>query len=367
MEERETVAEYMFRINDLVNNMRALGEDIKDVDVKIDELQASLTAYEMRIGVPVVHRRETALKAKEVVEETETETKSKDDLEEDEVAYLAKKFRKFRFKKKNQLQNLTCYGYAILEALQIPIQVEEDSDTKIEEILEECERLAVKWNFKVTRMYMKKSNIAQAQKVKNKDSIVKSSMMWIPKKLNSVNLLMYTAFKACNKVDKWYIDSGCSRHMTGDGSKFITLKQFDYGDVIFGDNQKAKIVGIGTVSKSEELPKIQEVLLVEGLKQNLLSVSQLCDNGRTVCFEKEKCNVVDLKSKQVLFSACRSSRNVYIVTEEFQATQCNLTTYDEANLWHKKLGHLHSRNLSKILKLKAVKRLPELNFKDDHL
>ncbi|XP_059627727.1 uncharacterized protein LOC132270564 [Cornus florida] len=222
-------------------------------------------------------------------------------------------------------------------------------------------------NFKVTKMYMKKSDIAQAQKVKDKESIVKSRLVWIPKKFNLVNLLVYTAFKACNKVDRWYIDSGCSRHMKGDGSKFITLKQFDGEDVIFGDNQKAKIVGISTVSKSEELLEIQEVLLIEGLKHNFLNVSQLYDSGRTMCFDKEKCNVDDLKSKQVLFSACRSSGNVYTVIKEFQTTQCNLTTSDKANLWHKRLGHLHLRNLSKILKRKAVKGLSELNFKDDHL
>ncbi|XP_059629535.1 uncharacterized protein LOC132272394 [Cornus florida] len=476
MEERETVAEYMFRINDLVNNMRALGEDIKDVDVckkilrslisrfnskvtiledkdlsgmKIDELQVSITAYEMRISVPAIHRRETALKANEVIKETET--KSEDDLEEDEVAYLAKKFRKFMFKKKNQLQNVTCYGcgkprhivsncpnskgqsqkknegdpeeykseetqkdeglfMVILEAPQTSVQVEKDSDTEIDEILEEYERLA--WstkkckeelslifeerflkiveirkqsikqigktgigyvcnsatkvnqthsvfvkattgevyaqfpiikpprfkgellnntysalsfnrryfvtsairNFKITKMYVKKSDLASAQKVKDKGSLVMMKMMWIPKKLNSVSLLMYTTFKACNIQDKWYVDSGYLIFRTS-GSKFNSLKQFDGENVIFGDNQRAKIVGIATVSKSEELPEIQEVLLVEGLKHNLLSVSQLCDSGKEVYFNKERCNVIDLESKQVLFSANRFSGNMYTVTE----------------------------------------------------
>ncbi|XP_059654972.1 uncharacterized protein LOC132301761 [Cornus florida] len=438
MEEIETVAEYMFRINDLINNIRALGEDIKDVDVykdlsevKIDELQASLTAYEMRIGVLAVHRREAALKAKEFVEETKA--KSKDDLEEDEGQSQKKNKGgnyKGRFGRKTLISdwNATpeeekpeetqdeCLFMAILKAPQTPVQVEEDSDTKIEEILEECERLvnqthsvfvkattgevyarfpiikhrrfkvellnntcsalsfnkrefittAIR-NYKITRMYVKKSDLASAQKVKEKGSLLKTKMMWIPKKLNSASLLVYVAFSACNTQDKWYIDSGYFRHMTGDESKFASLKQFDRINVIFRDNQKAKIIGIGTVNKSEELPEIHEVLLVEGLKHNLLSVSQLCDNGKEVCFNKKKCSVVDLKSKQVLFSAYRSSGKVYTVSEETQNTQCNLTTCDKAKLWHKRLGHLHSRNLSKLLKLKVVKGLPDINFKEDHL
>ncbi|XP_059623180.1 uncharacterized protein LOC132266345 [Cornus florida] len=310
MEERETVDEYLFRNNDIVNNMKSLSEDIKDFDVckkilrsltprfnakvkiledkdlsqmKIDELQASLIAYEMRIGVLTFQRREATLKAKEVIEESEPKSE-KDDLEEDEVAYLSKKFKKFRFKKKNQSQNLTCYG---------------------------C------------------------------------------------------VFKAHNINDKWYVDSGCSRHMTGDSSKFVSLKNFDRGNVIFRENQKAKIIGIGTVSKFKELPEIKEVILVEGLKHNLLSVSQLCDSRKNVCFDKGKCNAVDIELEKVLFSTCRSFRNVYTVFEE--ATHCNLTTLDEAILWHKRLGHLHSRNLTKILKLKAVKGLLDLKFSDNHL
>ncbi|XP_059650740.1 uncharacterized protein LOC132296571 [Cornus florida] len=141
-------------------------------------------------------------------------------------------------------------------------------------------------NFKVTKMYVRKSNLTQVQKVKGKGSLAKSKMMWMPKKMNAVSMLVYTAFKASNSYDKWYVDSGCTRHITGDGSKFVSLKNFDGGNVIFGENQKAKITGIGTVSKTEELLEIKEVLLVEGLKHNLLSVSQLCDNGKNVYFDK---------------------------------------------------------------------------------
>ncbi|XP_059671038.1 uncharacterized protein LOC132316581 [Cornus florida] len=368
MEERETVVEYMFRINDLVNNMRALGKDIKDVDVckkilrsltsrfnpketilkdkdlsevKLNELLASLTAYEMRISVPAVRRREAALKAKEGQIQKKNEGGN----------YKGRFNRKALISdwdaapeedKPEETQEDECLFMAILEAPQTLVQVKEDSDTEIEEILKECERLAPQRfkgellnntysalsfnkrdfvitairNFKITRMYVKKSDLASAQKVKYRGSLMKTKMMWILMKLNSVSLLVYTVFKACNTQDKWYVDSSYSRHMTGDESKFTSVKQFDGGNVIFGDNQKAKTSGIRNINKSEELPKIHEVLLVEGLKHNLLSVSQLCDNGKEVCFNKKKCSVVDLRSKQVIFSAYRSSRNVYTITEE---------------------------------------------------
>ncbi|XP_059654777.1 uncharacterized protein LOC132301551 [Cornus florida] len=396
MEEKETIAEYIFKINNLVNNIKSLGEDIKDSDVckkiprsltsrsnprvtiledkdltnmKIDELQASLTAYEMRIGPPTL-LRETTLKAKEVVEEVDT--KSEDDLEEDEVLFLAKKFKKFskpghvvsncpsskgqyqrkfegpnnkgRFERKplitdwdiapeeeksEEPQEDDCFFMAILETPIYSFQVEEDSDTEIEEILEECERLAVKCNTQwSTKRCKEELPLILEERSLKMAKIWKQSTKQIGK--TRIGYVYDTAlqFKQNHSVlvkattGEVYA-SGYSRHMTSDGSKFVSLKQFDRGNVVFGDNKKAKIM-----SKFEELPEIQEVLLFEGLKHNLLSVSQVCDSRKRICFNKEKCNVVDLKSKQVLFTACRSSGNVYLVTEETQSTQCNLTTCD---------------------------------------
>ena len=55
------------------------------------------------------------------------------------------------------------------------------------------------------------------------------------------------------KSNKWYIDSGCSRHMTGDQSKFVSIKSKDGGKVTFGGNQTGKIAGIGKIGNKEGL------------------------------------------------------------------------------------------------------------------
>jgi hypothetical protein len=80
-----------------------------------------------------------------------------------------------------------------------------------------------------------------------------------------------------NKEDKWYIDSGCSTHMTGDKKKFISLKKGKIGSVSFGNDSSVKILGKGVVSLGSEKVKEKNVLLVEYLKHNLLSVSKICD------------------------------------------------------------------------------------------
>ncbi|RVW64941.1 hypothetical protein CK203_041842 [Vitis vinifera] len=48
-----------------------------------------------------------------------------------------------------------------------------------------------------------------------------------------------------SKNDKWFLDSGCSRHMTGDKSKFAFLTKRKRGYVTFGDNSKGRIIGQG--------------------------------------------------------------------------------------------------------------------------
>ena len=97
------------------------------------------------------------------------------------------------------------------------------------------------------------------------------------------NYLCYTALTALKARDSclWYLDSGCSRHMTGNKGLFKTLFQGKIGTVTFGDGSKSMIRGIGTVD-IPGLPVFEDVWYVDGLKANLLSISQICDNGLNV-------------------------------------------------------------------------------------
>jgi hypothetical protein len=48
---------------------------------------------------------------------------------------------------------------------------------------------------------------------------------------------------AQNNTSQWYIDSGCSKHMIGDRNKFLTLNKTKGGNVMFGNDNSAKIIG----------------------------------------------------------------------------------------------------------------------------
>jgi hypothetical protein len=79
--------------------------------------------------------------------------------------------------------------------------------------------------------------------------------------------------------------------MTSDRDKFLTLREERDGSVSFGNDDSSKIIGKGTVQIGNKNEKEENVLLVEDMKHNLLSVSQMCDQGHDVTFDSQKCEI----------------------------------------------------------------------------
>jgi hypothetical protein len=83
----------------------------------------------------------------------------------------------------------------------------------------------------------------------------------------------------------WIIDSGCTNHMTGEKKMFTSyVKNKDSQDMItFGDGNHGKVNGLGKIAITTE-HSISNVFLVESLRYNLLSMSQLCHMGYNCLF-----------------------------------------------------------------------------------
>ena len=76
-----------------------------------------------------------------------------------------------------------------------------------------------------------------------------------------------------------------SKHMTSDKDRFLTLiKERDW-PVSFENDDSAKIIGKGTVRIGNKNTKEENIRLVEDMKHNLLSVSQMCDQGHKITFD----------------------------------------------------------------------------------
>ena len=116
----------------------------------------------------------------------------------------------------------------------------------------------------------------------------------------------------------------------------------------FADGVKAKVIGLGNVGKDDS-HKISDVLLVNGLTHNLLSISQFCDLDLDVIFKKNGCFVKDSSGKTILQG--KRLGNTYVIhlkDLEDQDVKCLSSFAEDKWVWHRKLGHAHMRLISEI-------------------
>ena len=89
-------------------------------------------------------------------------------------------------------------------------------------------------------------------------------------------------------MSTWYVDFGCSRHMIGNKELVYDYEEKQGGgSMTFGDDRKGQIKGYGVIVKRDV--DINQVTYVNGLKHNLISVSQLRDNGLDAKFNRKFC------------------------------------------------------------------------------
>ncbi|GJU42851.1 putative ribonuclease H-like domain-containing protein [Tanacetum coccineum] len=148
--------------------------------------------------------------------------------------------------------------------------------------------------------------------------------------VNVVRANQVNAVKASGhpqKEDQGYVDSGCSRHMTGNMSYLSDFKKFDGGYVTFGGGAKGgKITGKGTLKTADE----SQVLLKVPKKNNMYNV--------------------DMKN---------------IVPKESVTCLVAKATLEESMLWHRRLGHVNFKTINKLVKENLVRGLPLKHFEND--
>ncbi|GKA52982.1 putative ribonuclease H-like domain-containing protein [Tanacetum coccineum] len=205
----------------------------------------------------------------------------------------------------------------------------------------------------------------------NNVNAIKASACWVWKPKTKV---LDHGNPQMDLQDQGVIDSGCSRHMTGNMSYLIDYEEIDGGYVAFGGNPKGgKITGKGTI-KTGNLD-FENVYFVRELKFNLFSVSQMCDKKNSVLFNDTECIVLSpnfklIDESQVLLRVPRKN-NMYSVDLKNIVPKRGLTclfakaTSDESKLWHRRLGHLNFKTMNKLVKGNLVRGLPSKLFEND--
>ena len=120
------------------------------------------------------------------------------------------------------------------------------------------------------------------------------------------------------------LHSGCTQHMTGDSGMFNSINENDSGgidNIIFGDNDKGKVKGLGKIAISNDI-SISNVLLVEILNFNSLSMAQLCDLKFKCIFGVDDVEIISVDGSNLIFKGFRYE-NLYLI--DFKASEAKLS------------------------------------------
>ena len=103
---------------------------------------------------------------------------------------------------------------------------------------------------------------------------------------------------------------------------------------------------------------------MEGLKANLINISQICDKKFNVQFSQNLCKVFDLNGNCVM-SGLRTSNNCYVVCQNpfsssFPSLVCGSSKVESIDLWHQRLDHLNFCDLMKVANNEVIKGIPKL-------
>ncbi|GJR10786.1 retrovirus-related pol polyprotein from transposon TNT 1-94 [Tanacetum coccineum] len=166
----------------------------------------------------------------------------------------------------------------------------------------------------------------------------------------------------------WYLDSGCSKHMTGDRSQLTNFISKFLGTVKFRNDQVAKIMGYGDYQIGNVT--ISRVYYVEGLGHNLFSVGQFCDSNLEVAFRQHTCFIRNLEGVDLLTGS--RGDNLYTLSLGNMMASSPICLLSKASktkswLWHRRLSHLNFGAINHLARHGLVRGLPKLKFEKDHL
>eukprot|EP00253_Pinus_taeda_P031014 PITA_31014 len=220
---------------------------------------------------------------------------------------------------------------------------------------------------------------AQRQRKKQHDMNNRSNANITRENTSQDNVLLACNMAETNNEDIWFLDFGCSNHMTGKLALFYALDQSVKSQVTLGTDSKIYVMGKGEVkifTKKGERKTIADVYYVPGMRCNLLSIGQLVQKGYNVFIENDVCTIMDRAPSNRCIAEVKMTRNrmfplriradlknkevIAAVTQEaFQSMP-----KDENWLWHLRFGHLNFGGLNLLSRKGMVIGLPLIEKPD---
>ncbi|KAD5803372.1 hypothetical protein E3N88_14732 [Mikania micrantha] len=189
---------------------------------------------------------------------------------------------------------------------------------------------------------------------------------------NSHYVLVASTEGAKNNSHLWFLDSGCSNHMTGSKGIFTSLDEAFKLEVNLGDKKKLNVEGKGTVRismKDDRYKLLDDVYYAPRLLYNLLSVGQLMKKGYSLVFEDGKCTIRNKATGTNLMAIKVSNNNMFLLDASQdsggeEADQGIKTANKASQLWHLRYGHLNYQGLKHLAEKNMVRGLLSISMAD---
>nr|KAJ0222838.1 hypothetical protein LSAT_V11C200051890 [Lactuca sativa] len=165
-----------------------------------------------------------------------------------------------------------------------------------------------------------------------------------------------------SKSKVWYLDNGASNHMTGEEEKFREIDKTIKGYVRFGDGSKVRIEGKGAIlflCKNGEQRLLQEVYYIPSLCSNIISLGQLAEGGDKILMHGAFLWIHD-RTGRLLMKVTRSANRLYKIALNEIEGKCLLGSEENERswLWHNRLGHVNFTSLRHMSETNMVRGLP---------
>ena len=369
MGEGDRISEYFTKVLTITNQMKALGESISDIKIvekvmrslprkfnfiavaieeskdlsqmKIEELQSSLEAHEMRLLIDADNveqalkthhstKNKKKWKGKQAKGEKKSSKTTQDYYDRSDTTEGTEKYQN-HYKKKDK-RSIECFNCH-----------------KMGHYASECYADKKKKKHRDKEVHM-------AQEDYDSDSS------------ETLTLMVTTTAGSANSQEKsWYLDSGCSNHMTCHREWLINFDTEKKSKVRFADDSTLKVEGAGDVvilRKDGSKAMIANVLFVPEMKCNLLSIGQLVQKGFTVVMGNyDKVELFDVNKNLILRSKISKNRTFQVNMKVVDA-QClsAIKKDDKSWLWHLRYGHLNFRSLKQLCEKNMVSGIGNIDL-----
>ncbi|XP_057417996.1 uncharacterized protein LOC130712175 [Lotus japonicus] len=314
MKSDESIADYLSRLGSLTSQMKSNGEDLTEQSIVEKVLRTLTPKFDMIVVA---------------IEETM-------DLSQLKLEDLSKKWKKGKFK--SQKENFSSKEKSDLEDRPEPSSTRGGDSGKFSGKKKTTDRSQVQC-FRCEKFghyaYECKKFRGGSNKGKTPKKAEEEANLVQDDSDSDPVMLMATTCESGKDSEVWYLDTGCSNHMTGRRRWFSEFDATRKTVVRLADSSKMMTEGVGKIALEMEGGKpafIENVLFVPGMECNLISVGQLIEKGFSVDIQRRTLKLFVPKGRFVLMSTMSKNRTFRTTIKTANAA-CLLTTSSTNEAW----------------------------------